>query len=101
MILNDKHRDKLIKIFQTSDYKFEIWAYGSRVDGSAHSASDLDLVLRTQNLEPMEINEFVRLFDLINDSTIPFLVELRDWARLPQSFWNNIIQNHEVLFSNL
>lgn len=101
MIINPKDKDKLIEIFQTSELKFEVWAYGSRVDGSAHSGSDLDLVIRAENLEPIEIDEFVRLFDLIKDSTIPILVEFRDWARLRKSFWVNIIDNHEVLFSNI
>lgn len=101
MMLNSQDRDKLIEIFQTSVVKFEVWAYGSRVDGSAHSGSDLDLVIRRDNLEPIEIDEFVRLFDLIKDSTIPILVEFRDWARLPKSFWVNILENHESLFSNI
>lgn len=101
MILNLQDRDKLIEILQTSELKFEVWAFGSRVDGSAHSGSDLDLVIRGSDLEPIEIDEFVRLFDLIKDSNIPILVEFRDWARLPKSFWQNIINNHEVLFSNI
>lgn len=86
MKLNLKDKSTLIEIFQTTELKFEVWAYVSRVDGSAHSGSDLDLVIRGKDLEPIEIDEFVRLFDLIKDSTIPILVEFRDWARLPKSF---------------
>lgn len=29
------------------------WAYGSRVTGESHEASDLDLVLRGRGLEPL------------------------------------------------
>ena len=31
----------------------EVWAYGSRVTGESHPASDLDLVLRGPTLEPL------------------------------------------------
>ena len=31
----------------------EVWAYGSRVSGRSHDASDLDLVLRAPGLQPI------------------------------------------------
>ena len=31
----------------------EVWAYGSRVSGLSHDASDLDLVLRAPGLQPI------------------------------------------------
>lgn len=34
-------------------------------------------------------------------SNIPILVDLFDWARLPESFHQNIVAQHEVLFSNI
>jgi hypothetical protein len=37
----------------------------------------------------------------IQHSNIPILVELFDWARLPETFHRNIEANHEVLFSSL
>lgn len=45
MILKDKDREKLIAIFKKIDLPFEVWAYGSRVEGSAHESSDLDLYI--------------------------------------------------------
>ncbi|MFN5236631.1 MAG: nucleotidyltransferase domain-containing protein [Bacteroidota bacterium] len=47
MLLRDKDREKLITIFSGVDTAFEVWAYGSRVNGDAHEGSDLDLVIRT------------------------------------------------------
>ena len=31
----------------------EVWAYGSRVKGQSHDGSDLDLVLRSPDLQPI------------------------------------------------
>ena len=79
----------------------EIWAYGSRVNGKAHSGSDLDLVIRTSDLTPLAMAEYNLLCEKITNSNIPILVELRDWAMLPTSFHKNIQANYEVLFSSL
>ena len=35
--------------------------------------------------------------EALQDSTIPFLVEVRDWARLPESFHREIEHEHVVL----
>ena len=35
----------------------------------------------------------------IQESDIPILVELRDWAMLPESFQCNIEQQYEVFFT--
>ena len=101
MLLREKDRKALIAIFETADIPLQVWAYGSRVKGTAHSGSDLDLVIRTQNLEKIPIDTFVDLKEKITESNIPILVDLFDWARLPDSFHDNILKNHEVLFSNL
>ena len=100
MLLRDKDRKILLSIFETADTPIEVWAYGSRVTGTAHSGSDLDLVLRTKNLQKLPIDIFIELCEKIRDSNIPILVELRDWATLPESFHKNIEQQYEVPFSN-
>lgn len=100
MLLREKDKQALIAIFETEQTPFQIWAYGSRVNGKAHSGSDLDLVLRTQNLTPFPYTDYIKLCKKIENSNIPILVELRDWARLPNSFHTSIEQQYEVLFSN-
>jgi uncharacterized protein len=101
MLLREKDRQSLIVIFETIPAPVEIWAYGSRVYGTAHSGSDLDLVLRTSNLKPLNKDELNVLCEKIRESNIPILVELRDWATLPISFHKNISAQYEVLFSSL
>ena len=76
----------------------EVWAYGSRVNGGSHSASDLDLVLRSFSLDPIDSRKLFALKEALKESGIPFLVEAGDWALLPKSFHQEIEKNHVVLF---
>lgn len=101
MLLRNKDKERLLAIFPMPDIPFEVWAYGSRVNGKAHAGSDLDLVLRSHNLQKLPIDVLLDIKDKIRQSNIPIVVELFDWARLPQSFQRNIEAQHEVLFSNL
>lgn len=101
MLLRNKDKETLLRIFSTFNIPFEVWAYGSRVDGTAHDGSDLDLVIRTSNLQKMPIATFMEIKEKIQHSNIPILVDLFDWARLPENFHRNIEAQHEVLFSNL
>lgn len=77
----------------------EVWAYGSRVSGHSHGGSDLDLVLRGPDLEEIPIGQLVNLEEALRLSTIPFLVEARDWARLPESFHREIEGDYVELVS--
>lgn len=75
----------------------EVWAYGSRVSGGSHEASDLDLVLRNpQNL----LEETGALYDLKEafiESNLPIRVDIMDWARIPASFHREIERAHVVV----
>lgn len=101
MLLRNKDKESLLAIFATATAPFEVWAYGSRVTGEAHEGSDLDLVIRTPNLQKLPLEMLLELRRKIQYSNIPILVELFDWARLPESFHRNIEEKHEVLFSTL
>ena len=62
----------------------EVWAFGSRVNGTSHEASDLDLVLRGPNLQRLDAG-YLDLIEAIEKSNIPILVQAHDWAGLPAS----------------
>jgi len=101
MLLRQKDKQTLMQIFSSANMPLEVWAYGSRVSGTAHSGSDLDLVVFNSERKKIPADIFMELQDKITESNIPILVELFDWARLPDSFHRNIEAQHEVLFSNL
>lgn len=101
MLLRDKDKQTLLGIFSAIDLPFAIWAYGSRVNGTAHDGSDLDIVMRGKDLSPIPIDTFIDLREKIRESNIPILVDLHDWAYLPATFHKNIEQQYEVLFDNM
>ena len=74
----------------------DVWAYGSRVNGLGHEASDLDLVVRAPELAPVgpRLNS---LRAALQDSNVPILVQVHDWALLPEVFHREIEREHTVI----
>ena len=91
-----RYREQLEALLREHVPGAEVWAYGSRVNGESHEASDLDLVLRSQTLEPLGV-EFLDLKEAIEESNIPILVQMHDWARLPESFHREIERDYVVV----
>lgn len=58
----------------------------------------MDLVVLAPNNEKLPMDMLMELKDKIRESNIPILVEIFDWARLPESFHKNIEASHEVLY---
>ena len=95
--MKPRHRQLLENILRAQLPEVEVWAYGSRVSGHSHGGSDLDLVLRSPELEQIPMRKLVDLKEALRESTIPFIVEARDWARLPQNFHREIMHDYVVL----
>lgn len=75
----------------------EAWAYGSRVNGSGHAGSDLDLVLRHPDGVPVTQGQLFALKDAFEESALPILVDVLDWARLPVAFRRKIERAHVIV----
>lgn len=75
----------------------EVWAYGSRISGKAHSGSDLDLVIRTQGALHQPCPEVDRLRTALRESDIPILIDVHDWALLPEGFQKEIVTHYILL----
>ena len=91
-----RYRELLQELLKDHVPHAEVWAYGSRVNGESHEASDLDLVIRGPDLEPLGV-EFVNLVEAIEKSSIPILVDVLDWTRLPESFHKEIQRDYVVV----
>ena len=91
-----RYREQLETLLREHVPGVEVWAYGSRVNGRGHEASDLDIVLRGPALEPLG-DGFFDLLEGIENSNIPILVQAHDWARLPESFHHVIEQDYVVV----
>ena len=95
--LKPRHRQLLESLLTEHLPGVEVWAYGSRVSGMSHEGSDLDIVLRGPGLEPIPADKLSKLTDALRESTLPFLVEAHDWARLPQGFDEEIERSYVSL----
>ena len=95
--LPSRHRNTLEALLREHLPDVEVWAYGSRVNGRGHGGSDLDLVMRGPGLEKIPAERLADFADAVRESSIPFLVEARDWARLPERFRREIARDHVSL----
>ena len=71
-----------------------VWAFGSRVNGTAIEGSDLDLVVRHADGKTVDLAALKAAF---RDSNLPFRVELLDWATIPEHFRREILVCYEAL----
>src|SRR4051794_27573982 len=93
--LKSHHLEELRRLIAAHLPEEEVWAYGSRVSGTAHEASDLDVVVRhPADLTARQGAAFWRLKDAFSESNLPLLIDLFDWAGLPPAFRENIARQH-------
>lgn len=95
-----RYRDQIEALLREYVPGVEVWAYGSRVSGRSHEGSDLDLVLRGPDLKRIPSGQLVALTEALDQSNVPILVQIHDWARLPESFHREIEQEYVVLVDN-
>ncbi len=72
----------------------EIWAFGSRVKGTARPQSDLDLVAFISN---EQVQSLYDLRDTFAESNLTFRVDIFSWDDIPDNFKANILQRYVVL----
>lgn len=95
--LPQKYLEQVQSLLRAHVPHAEVWAYGSRVTGSGHEASDLDLVLRNpQNLQEVA-SALSDLKEAFAESNLPIRVDIMDWARIPASFHREIERAHVVV----
>lgn len=68
----------------------QVMAYGSRVKGTSHEGSDLDLVVKNIHDPAQPTLEITNLKESFSESNLPILVDVMDWAYLPGSFKDEI-----------
>ena len=95
--LPQKYLEQIQSLLRTHVPHAEVWAYGSRVTGSGHEASDLDLVLRNPQNLLEETTGLHNLKEAFTESNLPIRVDVMDWARIPESFRCEIERAHVVV----
>jgi predicted nucleotidyltransferase len=74
-----------------------VWAYGSRVKGTARPNSDLDLVVFTAPPQRPLVAELKD--ELAESSAIPFIVDLHVWDEVPERFREIIREEYVDIFN--
>jgi predicted nucleotidyltransferase len=75
-----------------------VWAFGSRVSGTAKPHSDLDLAVITER--PVPLGRLGALEETFAESDLPFRVDVIDWARTGEKFRAIIRRNCLPLAGN-
>ena len=92
-----RYADQIKAIIRRQLPGVEVWAYGSRVDGTCYAGSDLDLALRAPGRAKIPYHRLRGLRYALRDSTIPIIVDLKDWATMPESYQHEIEDRYIVL----
>jgi predicted nucleotidyltransferase len=90
--------DIIRRIFAIHLPEVEVIAYGSRVNGTAHGGSDLDLVVRNRNNPQLPVGNLGAVRDALTESNLPILVDIQDWARIPDGFREEIERTGVAIF---
>lgn len=76
----------------------EVWAFGSRVGGTARAASDFDLAVLGNDPIPAKVMADLR--EAFRESDLAFKVDVVDWATTKDYFRRIIEKDHVVLCGN-
>ena len=90
LALEAAQQEVLLELLRKHVPQAEVWAYGSRVHGTSHEGSDLDLVLRHPGDLSRDVPGLQALKAALQASDLPMLVDVHQWSRLPQAFHANI-----------
>jgi predicted nucleotidyltransferase len=92
-----QHMQTLLRRLAEHTPQAEVWAFGSRINGTGHEGSDLDIVLRTPADLKHSTEGYFELKEALQESSLPILIEMHDWAHLPVSFHVEISRRYVVL----
>lgn len=87
-------RKELLDLIMRHLPNVEVWAFGSRVKWTARSNSDLDLVAFAR---PEDEGRVSRLKEALEESSLPFRVDLLVWDKIPESFQKNIRDRYVLM----
>ena len=93
--LNLRDWSEVNRILKTYIPEYTVWAFGSRVTGTAKPYSDLDLAILTD--QPLSMECMATIKDAFDESDLPIRVDVVDWAVTSASFREIIKQNYVVV----
>jgi len=92
--IKERHLTMVKKIIQQLIPGIPVWIFGSRVKGTAKPYSDLDLVIVGPQQIPQQL--YYQIKDAMEESDLPYRVDVLDWYRISPEFREVIQKNHVV-----
>lgn len=97
----ERHLEAIVRLVEREIPECEVWVFGSRADGSSYDGSDIDLAIRGSSRDGTDscVN-WSKIFDLQNgldESDIPYMVDLMPWEALPSRIQGRAQEHHIVI----
>jgi len=86
--------DEVCRILKTHLPEYPVWAFGSRVKGTAKPYSDLDLAIIAPL--PLSLTEMATVKEAFDESDLSIRVDIVDWATTSDTF-RKIIEQDKVV----
>lgn len=93
--LAKEHIDILKNIIKKELPDCEILLFGSRVNGNAREFSDIDIALKSNM--PIDKNAIWSIKENLEESNLPYLVDIVDLNSISDEFCKAILQNYQTL----
>lgn len=84
LLISDHEWQQVSTILQRFLPEYEVWAFGSRVNGNAKPYSDLDLAIISK--QPIPLPLLAEVAEAFSESDLPWKVDLVDWATTSEQF---------------
>ena len=91
-----EQRQELLSLLSTHLPNTEAWVYGSRAQWTSRPDSDLDMAVFAT---PAQARDVSALREALDESDLPFRVDLFVWDEVPESFREQIQREHVVLIA--
>jgi predicted nucleotidyltransferase len=76
----------------------EVWAFGSRVKGTNHRGSDLDVVFISPPI--LSLAQMAHLREALSESDLPWAVDIVEWGRCSAAFRVIIQAQYQIIMPN-
>ncbi len=94
--ITEEQRETILTLLQRHLPDTAACAYGSRVKWTSRPQSDLDLVVFASPEHSLQVGKLREAFE---ESDLPFRVDLFVWDEVPETFREEIVENHADLVS--
>jgi len=95
--IDEEHHVTIKSILQRFIPNTPVWAFGSRITQHFKPYSDLDLVIVGRERIPQSV--YYQIKDAMEESVLPFKVDVLDWHRISPSFQKIIQKKYEIVIN--